>query len=214
VGGDWDPDWKAPIAHEVPTHDVSALLFDLFKGLMEASPSQTVTATARDGETEFCSLKEGAAKLAPLGHLRGQEQKIGFDLHNILVGWIPIDELVSVRVNLLDVTGMPIAEVEACSRGRAILPIAHNILHTGDRLTLEVTNGHGNALRYRISVVDPANLVKPVTTFQEDWMLAAWRLASGDSQVQLDAISRLLEAPSDSLLAQRILKAVWANTSF
>jgi hypothetical protein len=211
VGGIYDSVWTVPPAREQATQSASALLTTIFHGLLE--PSRRLTTTTASRGPAACRDTGHPPPLATLDRLVETEQRIGADLRGIAVGWHPLAAPADVRARLLGVNGALVAAV-ACGDAPIILPLAAGMLRPGGHLLLEVSDGTGTNVSYRLTVLDPGRLPAPPLRFPEDWQTAAWRLASGPPNTRLDSISRLVFAPREAFGARLILDAVWAEGPF
>jgi hypothetical protein len=213
-GGDFDPEWDVPPAHEQISSDLSTLFAGLFGTVIRPSQTRSTFATSRGQAACAQTTATADGPLAALGRLEEPQQLIGADLQGLVAAWRPQSDARDVQARLLDNDGRLVAEGDSCSEAPIFLPLPANFLHPGTHLTLSIADGHGGALSYRLRVVDAAQLPQPAGGVSVPWLAAAWRLAAGPADTHLDAIARLAAGPGDSLGLQRILDAVWSDAPF
>ena len=216
VGGPYDPAFEAPVdpvdrGSPSVSASVSDYMTKLFPGLFTHVGSP-VAAVGR--ESKRCSpADEPPQPLAPLSRLQQSHQKIGSDLTTIVAAWRPASGPHSVHVVVSDPGGRPIAEAQTCRNAHVALSPLQGRLHPGDRLTLVIA-GTGDKILYELSVVDPKDLPVPPVALSAPWLEAAWRLAAGPPDVQLDSLSRLQSAPADALGPRSLSEAIWSDSKF
>jgi hypothetical protein len=216
VGGSFEPKWEAPGARSKAAPNVSVFLSTLFNELMSPTRRQTIFMWSRGGvdPSECAPSGVSGLPLLPLRRLQGADQIVGADLRYIVAAWMPSLEPRDVQARFLGADGIPIVQSHTCLDAHLVMPLPMGRLHPGDHLALEITDGQGESMRYNIIVVEPTTLPQPTVKLQEEWLLAAWRLAVAAPGTHLDAIARLQTAPPESLGAQLILRAVWTDTPF
>lgn len=163
---------------------------------------------------DFCEKRTSNSKrrLTPLRHIPVGYQRVGSDLAILLIGWSPTlgREEISVRLSGADSKDI-IAEHRVCGVAHIELPIPSDHMKSEGKFVLTVTTQSGEVLTWSIEIVSPTSLIQPPETIEPAWMLGAWRMETGGSDLQLDAVSRLASGVESYLAAQEILSAVLAN---
>jgi hypothetical protein len=211
IGGPYEPAFTVAEPSKGRSSEASSYLASLFSELFSHS-GQTLAATGR-GAWKCGAAGQTDEKLAPLERLRAPHQEIGADLGLIVAAWKPAARPRAVRVALLDAGGLPIAAAQTCSSAHVFLRPRPGRLHLGDQVILEISDEH-DKLDYDLLVVDPKDLPLPPVPLPSLWLNAAWRLAAGPTNVQLDSLARLQTAPPDALAARVLTEAVWSDSKF
>jgi hypothetical protein len=213
VGGDFDPEWDVPAPRGTISPSASAYLGSLFGGLTKKTPAQGAYIISR-GPENCPPPATDPPPLEVLDRLSDRTQMIGADLGTIVVAWRPSTPPHDVHLRLIGADGTTIVEGHSCLDAHVALPLGAGRLRPDDHLTLDIVDALGETMRYSLVVIRPAELTQAPVPMPEEWLNAAWRLATEPPDVRLDAISRIEMAPEDALGARLILQAVWADQPF
>lgn len=213
IPGDESRGWKVPPAAEPQTGSTRGFFATIFQGVVRDTRALPFYSAGRAGGA--CPpASTPPPPLAPLARLRATEQRIGADLRAIVAIWQPAAAPRVVSAELLRADGTLLVDASTCTATMLLLKLRANDLHTGDRLTLRITDDRGGALQYNITVIPPATLPHPAEAVSPEWLLATWRLGNAPADTNLDAIARVAKASALSFGAQRVLGAVATDAPF
>jgi hypothetical protein len=157
------------------------------------------------------SVHSPGRSIAPLVLLPAIPQKVGADLHRLVVAWQYESGCGDVTVRLIHNNSDIFPPRRICQQSQIFIDVPEEVRQTGNLLVIQARDAHGDKLEWKVEILAPEALPHPETKISTPWLLAAWRLVERGDEYKLDAVSRLLEASKHSCVAKWFLSAVLSN---